>query len=264
VLHAVEGWGKTSLAAKAPKPIFVQSRGETGLETLVQAGMLPETPRFPECKSWRDILDAVDVLTEEDHPYKTFVLDTGNGAERLCHEAVCVRDFGNDWGEKGFLSYGKGPEVSVADWLLLLQKLDKLRETKRMTIFVLFHTRVTGFKNPEGADYDRYQPEMHKTTWAATAKWADAILFGNFETVVDTKRKSDAKGKGTIKRRVLYTERSAAFDAKNRMGLPIEIDMGDSPDEAWGNLSGALKEARAARTAPAPEATNTGAQTDGQ
>jgi hypothetical protein len=38
-----------------------------------------------------------------------------------------TRDFGGDWGDHGFLSYGKGPKVSIADWLLLLQKLDKLR-----------------------------------------------------------------------------------------------------------------------------------------
>ncbi len=252
MIYAVEGFGKTSISAKSPKPIFIQSSGETGLETLIQAGMLPETPRFPECTSFREVLDAIDTLLEEDHPYRTLVMDTANGAERLCHESVCVRDFGGDWGEKGFASYGKGPDVAMADWLMLLQKLDKLREKKKMTIFLLFHAKIVTFKNPVGSDFDRYQPDVHKTTWGATAKWADAILFGNFDVVVDSKGK--AKGKGTIKRRVMYTERSAAFDAKNRMGLAIEIDMGDSPDEAWAALAGALKEARAAHANP-PAAT---------
>lgn len=257
MLHAVEGWGKTSLAAHAPKPIFIQSRGETGLETLIQSGMIADTPRFPECNTWREITEAVDALTEEEHSYKTLVVDTINGGERLCHEAVCVRDFGGDWGERGFASYGKGADVSVSDWLMLLQKLDKLRDTRKMTIFLLAHTKVTTFKNPEGADFDRYQADMHKTTWAATSKWADAILFGNFDVVVDTKRRGDTKGKGTIKRRVLYAERSAAFDAKNRMGLDIEIDMGSSADEAWANFSNSLKAAREA-------ATHKGGQVNGQ
>jgi hypothetical protein len=247
VLHAVEGWGKTSLAAHAPRPIFIQSRGETGLETLIQSGMIADTPRFPECDSWKDIIGAVDALTDENHQYRTLVIDTINGSERLCHENVCVRDFGGDWGERGFASYGRGADVSLADWLLLLKKLDTLRELRRMTILLLAHTKITTFKNPEGADFDRYQADMHKTTYAATAKWSDAILFGNFEVVVDTKRRGDTKGKATLKRRVLYTERSAAFDAKNRMGLPVEIDMGDSSAEAWLNFSGALKTARESR-----------------
>jgi hypothetical protein len=42
VVYAVEGFGKTSLAAHYPKPIFIQSRGETGLETLIDAGQLPK------------------------------------------------------------------------------------------------------------------------------------------------------------------------------------------------------------------------------
>src|SRR6185312_1457365 len=195
MLYAVEGWGKTSLAAKTPKPIFIQSRGETGLETLIQSQLLPETPSFPEAHNWSDITDAVDLLLAEDHPYRTLVIDTLNGAERLCFEHVCVRDFGGDWGERGFASYGKGPQVAVADWLMFLQKLDRLRTEKKMTIFALSHAKVTTFKNPEGADYDRYQAEMDKNIYGVTSKWADAILFGNFQVTVNTKRASDGKGK---------------------------------------------------------------------
>jgi len=244
-LYAVEGWGKTSIGAQAPAPIFIQSRGETGLETLIQNGLVKETPAFPECQSWTDINDAIDVLLGESHPYRTLVMDTVNGAERLCHEFVCQRDFGGDWGEHGFLSYGKGPKVSIADWLLLLQKLDKLRTEKGMTIFLLGHAKVGTFKNPQGADFDRYQADMDKETYAVTAKWADSILFGNFETVVQQGKKQatdvSRKGKAVDVYRALFTQRMPAFDAKNRLGLPPEIDMGDSPEAAWANLLAALK-----------------------
>src|SRR5262245_55584679 len=40
ILHGVEGWGKTSFAAQAPKPIFLMTRGEDGLETLIDSGQL--------------------------------------------------------------------------------------------------------------------------------------------------------------------------------------------------------------------------------
>ena len=53
----------------------------------------------------------------------------------------------------------------------------------------------------------------------------------------------DGKGKGG-KSRVLYTEYSPAFDAKNRLGLPPVLDMGSNGTEAWANLVGAIKEAR--------------------
>jgi len=40
---------------------------------------------------------------------------------------------------------------------------------------------------------------------------------------------------------VIYTEHHAAYEAKNRSGLPSEIEMGTSGKEAWENLKTALK-----------------------
>jgi hypothetical protein len=38
ILHGVEGVGKTSFGCCAPKPVFLMTRGETGLITLVDSG----------------------------------------------------------------------------------------------------------------------------------------------------------------------------------------------------------------------------------
>jgi hypothetical protein len=246
----VEGWGKTSLAAYAPKPIFLQTKGETGIETLIEALRLPETPHFPESQDWNSLLSAVDVLRTQEHEFRTVVIDALNGAERMCYEHVCARDFSGDWGELGFLAYGKGPEIALADWRILLNKLDDLRSSRKMTVFILCHTKVKSFKNPTGADYDRYQPDMNEKTWGLTHKWADCVLFGNFDVtvqgkggkeIVDTSKKG--KGMGG-KQRILYTERDAAYDAKNRLGLPAEIDMGGSAAEGWSNFMSAVKAAK--------------------
>lgn len=250
-LHAVEGWGKTSLAAQFPKPLFLQSRGETGLETLIQNGRLPETPHLPEAETWEDYLSMLEWIRSGDHGYKTVVLDTMNGFERLCHEHVCQRDFSGDWGDHGFEGYKRGYQISLADWRQSLNLLDTLRIEKRLTIFMLFHTKVATFKNPEGPDFDRYQPDVHAGTWSLTHKWADCVLFGNFESqVVGGKMGDDnksRKGKGVGGNiRLLYCERHAAYDAKNRLGLPPEIEMGDSPESAFKALSEAIKAGRRA------------------
>lgn len=251
VLHAVEGWGKTSFAAQVPGVVFLETRGETGLETLIDAGQLPGVPHLPEITNFPDLLAAVDFLTEEEHPYRALALDVINGAERLCHEEVCRRDFNGEWGDKGFGGYQRGYDVSLADWTDLLVRMDKLRATRKMGIMLLCHTKVATFKNPEGPDYDRYQPDMNAKTWATTHKWADVVLFGNFETVVTggttgEGTKAGRKGKGAGGSvRMMYAERTAAYDAKNRLGLPAEIEMGTSPAEAWANF----KEARSAQVA---------------
>lgn len=252
-LHAREGWGKTSLAAKTRKPIFLQVKGETGLDTLIANRQLPETPHFPELMDWAEVLAAINALIEEQHDFKTLVIDTLNSAERLCYEYVCNRDFGGDWGDRGFSGYMRGYEVSLAEWKQFLNKLDELRRSKGMAIFLLVHTKIKTFKNPDGPDYDRWVPDMHDKCWSITHKWLDAVLFGNFEVTVQTgKREEDMHKKGkalTSTSRMLYTQQRPSFDAKNRLGLPEEIYMGESADEAWTNFTTALKQGREVKQA---------------
>jgi AAA domain len=172
-------------------------------------------------------------------------VDTLNGAEALCHQYICARDFSGEWGSKGFGSYNKGYEVSLPEWGAFLQRLDRLRLERKMTIFLLCHTKVKPFKNPEGPDYDRYQPDVHEKTWGLSHKWSDCVLFGNFEITVQVDKADAKKGKGTGGAfRLMFTERHAAYDAKNRLGLPGEIEMGGSPAEAWANFMAAVKAGR--------------------
>jgi len=248
--HAAPGYGKTSILAFSPNPIFLLTRGETGLNTLIDAGQIPPTSHFPELQDWSDLLAAVRLLRTGAHEYKTLVLDTANGAERMMHEYVCERDFGGDWTERGFGGYQRGYDVSMNDWRLFLNDLDKLRTERNMTIFFLLHTQIKTFKNPSGADYDRYSPKMHDKTWGLTQGWLDAIFFGNYEVLVKQGAKvvdAGKKGKAAeTSHRILYTgsELNPIFDAKNRMGLPEEIEMGDSPQEGWTNLTGAIRASR--------------------
>lgn len=242
ILHGVEGIGKTSFAACGPDPIFLMARGETGLETLIDAGRLKDVPHLPELMDWASVLSAIEWLTTAEHKFRTLVIDTLNGMERLVHEFVCQRDYRGDWGKQGFTSYMQGFEVSLGDWREFLSALDRLREQRKMAIVCLCHTKVGTFKNPEGADFDRYTPAVHPKTWELTHRWADHVLFANYFTVV---QQDGARHKGLGgQKRVMYTVRHAAYDAKNRAGLPEEIDMGTTGQEAWGNFMAAMKAAK--------------------
>lgn len=211
---------------------------------MIDAGRLPETPHFPECQDWLSLLGCIDALIEEKHDFKTCVIDTVNGAETLCHDHTRFTDCGND--KDKFTAYGRGTELALGYWREFLGKLDRLRAEKKMRIVLLYHMKVQAFKNPLGADYDRYEPEMDKKTWGLTKKWLDVILFGNYETMVtnvqENKKSGEIKGKSLGgQSRILYTERTAAYDAGNRIGLPPEIEMGNSPAEAWANFLQAVK-----------------------
>jgi len=238
-IMAPPGWGKTSMAAQAPKPIVLQSQGETGVETLIEYGQLPPTSYTPAAENWDEANAHLDFLLAEDHGFETAVVDTINGIERLCFEHVCQKEFGGDWGERGFAAYGKGVEVSLAAWRGYIAKLDRLRRDRDMTVILLSHMALKTLKNPTGADYDRHQPKMHDKTWAFTEEWCDAVLFGSYQTVVvgaRGKEETDPTKKGKAMgghQRILLTQGAAGYVAKNRLGLPPEIDCGDSPVAAW-------------------------------
>ena len=239
ILHGVEGWGKTTFGAFAPSPVVLMSGGETGLETLIDAGQLPPVDHFPEIGDWHGLAEALELI-EKGGKHKTVVLDTLNGFERLCHEHVCQKEYGGRWGKDGFTSYSQGFEASLPEWKKLLCRLDDLRRAG-IGIVALCHSKVAPFRNPEGADYDRYQPDMHHKTWSLTHRWADIVLFANFYTAISNEG-GKAKGQGG-KERIMFAERSAAYDAKNRHGLPTEIEVQDSPESGWKSFIDALRNA---------------------
>lgn len=234
VLNAVEGFGKTTFASFAPNPAIIMARGETGYATLLSAGSVPSVDATT-VEDWPSLLALLDEMSSAATlPYQTIALDALGGFERLCHERVCARDFGNDWGEKGFAAYAKGFDLAITDWLQLLSRLDKLH-ARGTGIILLSHCQVKPYKNPMGPDYDRYASDVHAKTWAATHKWADAVLFGTFLTIVDKVRQDKGKGIGGTDR-VVYTERRDAFDAKNRYGMPAMLDVPADPAQVYPSI----------------------------
>lgn len=234
VIYGPAGVGKTTLGASFPSPIFLQAAGETGLDALLKSGSLPESlARFPESQTWDEVGSVIRALTDEDHGYKTLVLDTMNGAEKLAHEAELQSVY--EGNRQKFVSYGAGERTSAARVVAFLAALDRLRERRKMSIVLLAHSRIKEAKNPEGDNYDRYEPDVSKETLATLSRWSDAMLFMNFYIVV-----KEDKGRGGDQR-VMQCERRAAYEAKNRLGLPATIHLGTTKAEAWQAFCDALK-----------------------
>lgn len=243
ILYGVPGVGKTSLAAQIPGVAFLIDQNEDGINRLKESNIVPaDIPVLPPATSWADTLGMLDQLRTGEHNFKALALDALGGFERFCHEEVCRRDFGGEWGNRGFVNYQQGYEVALSDIRLFVNALDRLRDERGMSIVLLGHAKVSPFKNPSGPDYDRYNIDIHQKTWQLLLRWADMVLFANFEVAFakgdESARKAKARGGQT---RILYTEHHAAFDAKNRDNLPPEIEMGASGQEAWANLVEAIK-----------------------
>jgi len=208
-----EGVGKSTFAANAPKPIFIAA--EDGVRHLSVAS-------FPEPKTWGDVFDALRVLASDEHEYTTVVIDTVDWLEPLCHRHVCAL---NGWTTIEDPGYGKGYVPATEEWRKLLAALDFLRAKKEMEVILLAHAAIKVFSNPAGDDFSRYELKLQKSAAALLKEWCDANLFASHEEFV-TEKKGITRAKGiSTGRRVIHTERTAAWDAKNRHNLPHELPL---------------------------------------
>ncbi len=224
LVYGVEGVGKSSCGACAPAPVFLGP--EDGLENL------GHVKRFPEPHEWQDVLDAVESLIAKESAFKTLVVDTVDWIEPLLWAHICKQDGKASIEDFG---YGKGYTKALDGWRVLLSLLERLRKTRGMNIILLAHCHVKTWKNPEGEDFDRYMLKIHDKAAGLLKEWVAAVLFANYETFADKdKRTQRVKGISTGER-YLYTERTAAYDAKNRFNLPPQIRLD------WDELEAAIR-----------------------
>lgn len=239
VLNGVEKWGKTTMAAYAPGSALIVSPSDlSGYMMLYKDGLVPKRQTATP-GNWLELFAIIDGIIQNPGELKTLALDALGGFERLCHDHVCMSSYNND--RVKFTAFQNGPDAAVAEWVKLLAKLDRLKMTG-VNVLMLSHVKVANFKNPIGADYDRYVPDCHAKTWGVTHKWADNIMFANF---TDTVKEDRGRSKGVTGQRVLFTQRTAAYDAGGRMRLPFEIDIPNDAAQAWATLENALNAGKA-------------------
>ncbi len=237
VILGSPGSGKTSFAAQAPKPLVVTTQGEDGVVTLITSGQIEPIDYIDNIRDFGGFCKLIEELKDaKELPYRSIVIDTVNGLAVSCVKETCDQDYGGDM--QKFTAYGAGYVVAAERWRKLFYDLDQLRLEREVHIFAPCHVKIGNFANPSGQDFSRYQPDIHKALWPTVERWADAILFMDFVTVV-AKDGLRTKGKGGTDR-VMHCEGQASFIAKNRYGLPNLLSCGKTPQEAWSNFADAL------------------------
>lgn len=220
LVYGPEGVGKSSLAAATPSPLFI---GEDGVNHL-------DAARLP-VESWAQLRGAIGALAVEQHEYKTFVLDTVDWAEPLNWDFICARDK-----EKSVESYGYGKGYSAAldEWRVLLADLERLQRERGLNVMLLGHCQQKTYKNPEGPDFDRYELKLNLKAGGLLKEWCDAVLFANHEQYAKTDERTKRVRGVSTGARWLHTERTAAYDAKNRFSFPEALPL------SWPDVEAAM------------------------
>lgn len=211
VLYGVEGIGKTTLASEFPNPLFIDT--EDGSKHLDVARVM--------CPEWGDLTLALAELAVETHGFQTVVIDSVDWAAAACEKALCEKH-----GKKSIEDwpYGRGYKMLAEQFAALLDAADRV-VAAGLHVVLVAHAKVQRTSPPDLTEgYDRYELDLDKRLAPGVKEWSDAVLFCNYKTRLVEGQDGRTKAIGG-KDRILYAERSAAYDAKNRFGLPEESPM---------------------------------------
>lgn len=213
-VYGIEGIGKSTFASQFPGAVFVDIEGSTNQMDVA---------RYPTPTSWEMLIGEVEQTINNPSGIGTLVIDTVDWAQQLCVVSVCeknqvkgIEDFG----------YGKGYSYVKEEFGHLLNLLNDLVD-KGVNVVLVAHSTIRTFTKPdEMGQYDRYELKLIDTPKCSISglvkEWADVLLFANYETYITEDPKTKKKY-ASGNQRVMYTTHTAAWDAKNRFGMPDKL-----------------------------------------
>lgn len=221
VMYGTEGIGKSTWASHASSPIFVQV--EEGSNAL-------DVERFPRVMTWGDIIDALSILLNETHSYRTVVIDTLDALETIVWQRTCATKLNDDKRANSIEDYGfaKGYIFALDIWNELLARLDMLRDQRGMSVILVAHAALVTVKSPDTEDFQRYDLKLHHKASSAVRQWSDHVLFATNQIGLS---KVNRRAKVTsLGDRVLHTVSAPGWVAKTRSNAPAELPLSY---EAW-------------------------------
>ncbi len=215
LLYGPAGIGKTTFGASATKPIYLPIEDGLGKN---------QVDAFPQPRTYLEARGALDALINEDHEFRTLVVDSLDWLEPMIWSHVCDV---NKWDSIEKPGYGRGYVEALKYWREFLERINYLRDQKRMATIMIGHSLVKNFASPDNDAYDRYVIKLQQKASDLVAEHSDCIFFANYKTKtmkVEERGRSRSIAMGTGER-VMYTEERPAWLAKNRYGLPTELPL---------------------------------------
>jgi hypothetical protein len=217
VVYGPSGVGKTSFAcgvdwpSSSPRADVLALDYENGLNEIGPR-------RSPGAMSWTESMALMRDACTSAGEHRCVVIDTIDRLEDQATQLVCLEGKKKSLADFG---YGDGFEALATKWREFLFLLESAREKNRSVILVA-HVQQKPQDDPTIGKYDKYVAALQKRCWGSTHRWADAVLFVDYERgLVDGRAVMTGQ-------RNLYTQAGSGFDAKNRWGLPPAMPL------SWG------------------------------
>ena len=252
VLYATNGVGKSTWAADAEKPLFlniedglvninakainlhsITIKDQEGKPVMHKVEKMDDEGKVYEemepktrDSTFDDLMGTLRDLYRYPHPFKTIVLDSIDWIEQKKIWPKVAKEAGvKDISDIGFQN---GYKKALEHWETLMSALNALRKDKGLNIIMLAHNAKVKV-NEAGIDpHDINGIKLHKLASALIREWADFVLFAKFDTT--TIQVENGFGNKTNKpiggkERVLFTKPDPNWEAKSRFEIPEKLPL---------------------------------------
>ena len=199
LIYGMDGIGKTMFACASKNPFVIDAnRGSFDF---------PVERYCPD--DWSQVRELTDAVELGKIKCDTIVYDSLTDIEKMCHTQLFGPTNTTVVDYKG--GYKAGDSLVTETWRSMLAQLERIWSMDK-TIVLVAHTTVTNFRNPMGADYNRFVVSLREPLAAQLREWCDFVFFAREEIVPGV-----GKGKAlTTGVRWAYSRRCPEFDAKAR------------------------------------------------
>ena len=211
VIYGTEGVGKSTLASQFPGALFLDVEG--GTDHM-------DVRRIEKPATWPELVSIVNEVAKNPEVCQTLILDTADYAE-----SMCIANILKKYNQKSIESfgYGKGYTYIGEEWQKLMDAFNAVINAG-INVTVIAHAKQRKIELPDQTgSFDHWEMKLTKQVAPLLKEWADLLLFCNYKTFVVTTDNNSKKAQGG--KRVMYTSHNPVYDAKNRQGLPDELDL---------------------------------------
>lgn len=216
-----QGRGKTTCGATFPNPVFM--RVENGVKTL------PFEKR-PQClyeiDSVEDVWDQLKALINDEHDFKTLVIDSVTALDDLFINHVINSDPNKPKGlNQAYGGYGNGGDAVANMHGRVRKACEVLRKKRGMHTVFISHAKVTTIDLPDQEPYSTYTSKLLGKSQVHYIDNVDLVGYIKLKTIVrgDKNQTKKALSNGDL---VIDCTMTANNISKNRYGikelLPLE------------------------------------------